>query len=386
MATRKVVIAAAGIIAIIVIAGAVAVAYPMLANSKPATTPGTSFISTGVVGSSIGGTWQKTFYVAGGTHDPAAFYQATGSTLGNITVSPYLSGNVAGSVIGYDEPATGANLTSLFVYFPNSTAAANAYANITRAVDQNSSIQVSSGTVAGADYTYVNLTAGLKVTQAIYGHSGNYLVAFIYVSTTAVSEKGMVTLLGDQFKVLNSSPTPPYPAHLVTSGQANSALSISADSYTFAVANITNASSLLGSLGESSLFGNATYGGSFQTELLGNITEIGLAAFVDTAKNVTAVSAYATFKTSTMPTTVWEDLSLEMSSSTSGYASSYHQGTVNGKQYFFINTSENPFTHTYTSAIFCLDGNSLLIQFATASSVYGYQVMSGLTSSQISDL
>lgn len=385
MVARKVMVAAIVVAAIIIVAGVLVVVYPSLTSNKPSTTPGTSFISTSIVGNSLGGTWQKAFYVSGGAHNVNALYAAYGNSIGStiMPTSPVPS-DAAGSLIAYSQSSTGANLEAFYAYLPNSSAASQAYSNLTASLQLNSSIVLSSGTTAGASYTYANITGLQNATQLIYSYSGRYLLGFLYMGTNYVAQSGMVSLVTNQVKVLSSTSSPPYPSHIVTPTQVNSALSLSVDSYAYAIANVTNVTSLLPSYNLSSVTG-VSGTSSLENQFVENITSVGLAAFTDTSKNVTAGSVFVTFKSSTFSSALYEDLNA-LASGNSAYSSSYHTGTVSGKQYFFFNTSVNTLTGTQTSLLFCIYGGTLIVQFVTASSLYGYSAMTGLASAQISDL
>ncbi len=388
MASKTVMIAAIAIVVVVVAAAALVVVYPRLVNNKPSTVPGTSFISPGVVGSSIGGSWQKTFYVSGGTENPADLTLTYSQLLTNLTTAqliPAYQAYPAGagaSAIGYRESGTGSTLFSLYVDYPNSTAASDAYANITSSLQLNSSIHLSSGTVSGAAYTYANVTGGVNATQLIYSHSGTYLFGFVYDGATAVSESGMVNLVKNEISVLGTTSSS-YPSQLVTTAQVNSALSLSMNSYAYALANITNASSLLNTYGTSTA--NLTGAGMIESQSIGNITEVGFTTMGDQASNVTMGSAFVSFKIATYPSALYEDLN-SIIGSNSFYSQSYHTGTVSGKQYFYFNTNVSSNSSAKISLLFCVDGNTLIVQYVISSTLYNYQQMTGLAAAQISDL
>lgn len=388
MASKTVMIAAVAIVVVVVAAAALVVVYPKLVNNKPSTVPGTSFISTGVVGNSLGGSWQKTFYVSAGSDNPSDLALAYSELLTNFTtgqVIPAYQGypaSASASVIGYRESSTGSNLFSLYVDYPNSTAAADAYANLTSGLQLNSSIHLTQGTVSGTPYTYANVTGGVNATQLIYSHSGSYLFGFAYDGANAVSESGMVNLVKNEIAVLGTTSTS-YPSQLVTTAQVNSALSLSTDSYAYALANITDASSLLNTYGSSS--SNITGASLIEDQFVGNITEAGFTTMGDRASNVTMGSAFVSFKIATYSSTLYEDLNTYFGTN-SLYSQSYHSGTVSGKQYFYFNANASSTSSAKISLLFCVDGNTLIIQYAISSTPYGYQQMSGLASAQISDL
>ncbi len=388
MASKTVMIAAVAIVVVVVAAAAMVVIYPRLVNNKPSTVPGTSFISTGVVGSSIGGSWQKTFYVSEGSENPADLALTYSQLLTNLTPAqliPAYQGYPAGaggSVIGYRESSTGSNLFSLYLDYPNSTAASDAYANITASLQLNSSIHLSSGTVSGTAYTYANITGGVNATQLIYSHSGSYLFGFVYDGATAVSESGMVNLVKSEISVLGTTPTS-YPSQLVTTAQVNSALSLSMDSYAYALANITDASSLLNTYGASA--SNLTGTSMIENQFIGNITEVGYTTMGDHASNVTMGSVFVSFKIATYSSTLYEDMNT-YAGTNSLYSQSYHSGTVGGKQYFYFNANASSTSSAKISLLFCVDGNTLIIQYVISSTPYNYQQMTGLASAQVSDL
>lgn len=393
MASMKVMLAAVVVVVIIVAAG-VLVIYPKIAgSSKPATTPGTSFISPGVIGNNIGGSWQKSYYVSSGSRNLGLLTQSFESVLSTnggagISLAPSLNistpGNVAISLIGYSEGNSGGNLIAAFVYYPNSTMAATAYANLTVALQANSSVILDTGTVSGTPYTYANITGGQNATQLIYSQSGNYLVAFAYTGAKAVSESGMVGMLKSQLEVLGTSYHVTYPSELVSPSQVNSTLSMKTDSYAYLLSNISDLSSIVNLA--SGALGNASTGTSgLEAQYLGNLTSVGVAAFGDSTDNVTAVSSFFTFTSSTYSSSLFEDANAIFSSN-SAYSSSYHQGTVNGNLYFFVNVSISPNSTAQVSLIFCASGNSLIVQAVLAGSVYSYSQMIPLTTAQISDL
>ncbi len=387
MASKRILIAALAVVVIVVAAGVLVFVYPRLVNTRPSTVPGTSFISTGVVGSSIGGSWQKSFYVSAGTQNPEALSLEYAHLLSNISISQiglsyqsYPAG-ASGSLIGYSEHSSGSTLVSFYVDYPNATAASDAYSNITALLQLNSSIHITAGTVSGASYTYANMTGGVNATQVIYSHSGNYLVGFAYNGASAVSESGMVNLVKNQIAVLGSASSSGFPTQLLTEAQLNSALSINADSYAYAIVNVTDLGSLLNTYGNSS----SSLGSVATDQFVGNITEAGIVSFGDQANNVTAGSSFVSFKSTTYSSALYELFNTYVTSN-STYSPSYHAGTVGGRQYFYFNASVSPGSAAIISVLVCVDGNSLIVQYAIGSSAYGYQQMSGLASAQISDL
>lgn len=393
MASKKALVAAVAVVVIVVVAGVLVFAIPMLNKaSKPSTVPGTSFISTGTVGSSIGGSWQKSFYVSGGVHNPSAVLQ----TYLNTVVSPYgsistttnssIPTSADASLIGYTEATSGSTLAAFYVYYPNSTAASEAYSNITILLQMNSSVILSTGTVSGAPYTFANATGGVNATQMIYSHNGNLLLGFLYTGKTAVSQSGMVSLLKNQLEVLGTGQSAAFPSQLVTESQVNSALSLNTNSYIYAIANTSNLAPVLNAASTAGL--NTSSGTAvIESQFLGNLSAFGIATYADQVKNVTVGSAFLTFNTSIYSSTLYEELNTVFSTS-SVYAPYYHAGTISGKQYFFVNISSNSSSPgaAELSLIVCVSGNSLIIQYTVASSVYGYQQLTALTAAQISDL
>ncbi len=394
MASKGVTVAVVMVVIIVIIAGVIVFAVPGILKSKPSTTAGTPFISTAVVKSNIGGNWQKNYFVSGGAHNPGSLVQAyegiyfSASQLnssGSLAVNGPSSADL--SLIGFSDSADGSNLIASFIYFPNSTAASEAYSNITASLQSNSSVSLSSGTVAGAAYTYVNATTQTNATQAIYSHFGNYLAGFLYHGPSAVTEGGMVGLMKSQVEVLGSSSNFPFPASLATTSQVNSALSLSTDSYVYAVANISGLGNLLSLLNASSIGSSGSASTSTATsviasEFLGNLTGFGIVTYGDHAKNVTVGSAYLTFSTTTYAAGLYEELNAVFGTN-KAYSSSYHQGTVSGSPYFYVNISSGG---AQISLLLSSKGNTLVVEYTLSSTVYTYQQLSGLASAQISDL
>lgn len=392
MASRKGLIAAVAVVVIVVVAGVLVFAIPMLSKGKPSTVPGTSFISTGTVSSSLGGSWQKSFYVSGGVNNPSAVLQTYLDTVmssygvAGTATSSGVPSSAQASLIGYTESTSGSTLAAFYVYYPNSTAASEAYSNVTLLLQLNSSIVLSTGTVSGAPYTYANGTQGVNATQLIYSHNGNLLLGFAYTGSNAVSEAGMVSLVKNQLEVLGSGQSAAFPSQLVTESEVNSALSLNANSYIYAIANTSNLGSAVQALNVGGL--NSSSGtGAIEAQFIGNLSAVGFATYADPVKNVTVGSAFLTFTSTTFSSSLFEDFNTVFSTS-GAYAPYYHAGTVDGKQYFFVNISYNnglPGAFEL-SMIFCVSGNSLIIQYTIASSVYGYSQMTALTSAQISAL
>ena len=383
--------------AVLIVAGAAVYLYPRLVRQNPTLSAGTSFLSSGTIGSSVGGSWHRQYYITAGAHNPIAFASAyLGMLIPNYTQSgsplpanetQYLRGNSQLSVIGYGEQNTGANIVGALLYLPNVTTATGIYVNLTAKLHNNVSVQVSTGTIGSEPYTFVNFTSSANVTEGIFTHDGNYFLTFVYAGTTGISKSGLVNLLTEEVHALGSGTTVSYPSRLVTSSQAGSALSIGVDSTIYFSANVTNMSSVIHALSGISA-NNSVSGAGASTvgnQYLGNLTGAGAAVFGNTSRNEIALSSFATFKSSTYSSSLYEVLNLQFSNNRN-YSSSYHSGVVSGKQYFFVNANISNSSSVQISLLVCVDGNSLIVQAVLSPGALTIAQMTAFAAAQISDV
>jgi hypothetical protein len=394
--TSKIKAAAIIFAAVLIVAGAAVYLYPRLVKQSPALSAGTSFLSSGTISSSVGGNWHRQYYITAGAHNPIAFVRAYfGMLMPNYTQSgsplpanetQYLSGNSQFSIIGYSEQTTGANIVGALLYLPNVTLATGIYANLTAKLHNNVSVQVSTGTIGSAPYTFANLTYNGNVTEGIFTHNGNYFLAFVYVGTTGVSKSSLVNVMTEEVHSLGTGTTVSYPSRLVTSSQAGSALSIGIDSTIYFSANVTNMSSVIRAF--SGISGNTSVTGAGANtvgdQYLGNLTGAGATVFGNVSQHEIALSSFATFKSSTYSSSLYEALNTQFDNS--NYSSSYHSGVVSGKQYFFVNASVSNGSSAQISLLVCVDGNSLIVQAVLSPGAMTYTQMTAFAAAQISDI
>ena len=384
-------------VAVLIVAGAAVYLYPRLVKHGPAMSAGTSFLSSGTIGRSVGGSWHREYYITAGAHNPIAFVKAyLGMLMPNYTQSgsplpanetQYLNGNSQFSVIGYGENKTGANIDGALLYLPNATLATGIYVNLTAKLHNNISVQVSTGTIGSTPYTFVNFTNNGNVTEAIFAHDGNYFLAFVYAGSPGVPKSGLVAVMTEELSTLGSGTTVSYPAHLVTSSQAASAFGIGIDSTIYFSANVTNMSSVIRAL--SGLSGNASISGASTStvgnQYLGNLTAAGAAVFGNVSRSEIALSSFATFKSSTYSSSLYEALNIQFSGN-KNYSSSYHSGVVSGKDYFFVSANLSNSSSAHISLLVCADGNSLIVQAVLTPGVMTYTQMTVFAAAQIADI
>lgn len=385
--------------AVLIVAGAALYLYPRLTSQSPHLSAGTSFLSSGTIGNNVGGTWHREFYVTAGADNPIAFLSAYfGLVMPNYTFTvntlpsnetQYLSGNSQFSVIGYGESGAVGDIFGATLYLPKATLATGIYVNLTAKFQNNISVKLSTGTIGGNQYTFINFTHNGNVTEGIFSHDGNYFIAFVYAGGTGVSKTGFVKVMSEEINALGNGRTVSYPSKLVLPSQAGSALGIGVDSSVYFSANVTNMSSLIHAF--SDIYGsNRTSAGSMagtaiSTQYAGNLTGAGVTVFGNTTRNEIAVSSFATFRSSTYSSSLYELLNLQFSSN-QNFSSTYHSGTIGGKQYFFVSGNLSANLSAQISLLVCVDGNSLIVQAVMAPGPMTYTQMTAFASAQISDI
>jgi len=406
-------ITAVVVVVIVVLAAFVVLVHPSSTTTKPALAPGTAFVSPTTIGKSMGGTWNRDFsFIIGESNALSLIYAEYGITappnsMGYSSTGPIpnltqngtavLKGNAQVSVIGYHESSGTGRLMGLYLYLPNSTIASSLYLYISATIQHNSSVSVKTGTIGTVPFIFGNSTIRGNVTEAIISQDGNYVISFAYMNTAGVPESSLVALMTAELNALGKGVTLAYPSELVSTSQINSALGMDANSSSYVYVNISDMQELM-SLSSLTGTGNnqLTHLAIAEKEMINNVTGMGLVAFGDAGMHEMAVSGYITFNTSTYPSTIYQLLTTAMASN-STVAKTLHQGTVDGKQYFYVNISmpvygfsnmSGPTVVSYynISIAVSLDGNALLFAIVMSRSVVGYGPLSSVLSSQISDL
>ena len=392
MASRKAVIAVA-VVALLIIAVGVVYIYPKLNHKAlPATVPGTSFVAPKVIADAIGGTWTESFYVAGGEHNIPGFvntYAALAGVSSNssqLLIPPnetyLLEGSIQLSLMGYSQNKTGAHLFSAIGFMPNSTMASEIYLNFSAKIEQNTSVSVSKGTINGYPYVLANATYNGNETEIMLTNYGRYVIFFVYYGKSGVNGSSMMTLTKDEMTVIGSSTTLSYPSQLVSMNQMNSTIASGFNSEIYAVANVTGLRSLFNTLENTSTTSNYT-SNAIEREYIDNITALGLAVFGNPTAKEFALSSFVTFNSSVYPSSIYEALNANFMSN---HNFTYHSGTIDGKQYFYISGSISSNSTVNISAIFCLDGNSLIVGAVLGPETMSLSQMTSLASIQISDI
>jgi hypothetical protein len=397
MMRKGMVAIAIAVAAIVVVASGAYIFYRPGTASSPGTIAGGNLVSPGVVASSLGGNWSSNFSGVGGAENPlgllAVYAELSGSALNATGIgsnySEFLTGGLQLSMADYSQQGTDAQLMGAMAFLPNSTLSSEIFANLTQAIESNSSLSVSNGQIGGSNYTLANATYMENETQLILTDSGRYVVLFVYEGSTGVSGSELITLTTEQLKILGNGSTVVYPSQLVSLAQLNTTIGTGFGSEIYAALNATDlgahwASLPVGNLPtNSTVTFNASSLSPIAMQYLDNITTVGLAIFGGSALNESAFASFVSFNGSTSSASLYEALNLVFGAS-SNYT--YHSGTIGSSPYFYVAGNLSANSTGMISLVICLENNSIIVAGVLGSSVTSYSPLVALTTDQIADL
>ncbi|MEM3851759.1 MAG: hypothetical protein QXP70_02030, partial [Methanomassiliicoccales archaeon] len=400
----KIAAAAAAVVIVIIIVLAVTFVVLPHRSSKSSVSlqPGTDFVSTSVLNSTVGKGWNEALYYAAGETNAVQFvftfyklvlgtnYPISYSSISNITknYSAYITGTEALAFILYFNENSSAYLGASFVRFPVASQSNIAYVNLTAQIEKNTTVKVSTGTIDGANYTFVSGSVnGTISAEILMAHRGSELFAFGFEGKNAVPSSSLLALLSDQLSG-GSSAALSVPSNLPSQSQANNTFGEAFNSTVYAEGSMANLTPIMEMLSGSNLtpYSSGT-GNQLYNLIMPNISAAGGVVYASPSAPAIVSSDYVTFRTSTLAGTLYDNLNIYITSN-STYSSLYHSGSIKGYDYFYFQVEESlsPSSYVNVSVAVALVGNSVAFVEGASQAGFSYTTLSSFLGIQIADL